>query len=64
MIGRVTHLPVATEIPAPDELVVPIFQDHTDNALRMISVAELAQLIRSEVLAGRNIEMIETDRGS
>jgi len=60
---KIDALPHAVEVPANDELVVPVFLDHSDLALRKISVSVLGERIRDAVLEGGGILMIETDQG-
>jgi len=62
-VRKINDLPVATELPSADELLVPVFMDHTNAVLRSITVSALAGMVRDLVLEGSDVEMIETENG-
>ena len=60
---KFTELWLSAEIPKENEFIVPVYLDHTDNALRRISVADLASAITKCVIDGQDITMEQSDNG-
>lgn len=59
---KLDELDVATEIPAAEHLVVPVF-DSGRGVIQRIQIGTLATRIRQEVLDGGGIRVVITENG-
>ena len=60
---RICELPEATELPSAEELLVPIFMDHTNRAVKSIRISDFAEAIRMIVVGGGSVKMVTTEYG-
>ena len=64
MIKRISELPIASDLPKADELIVPVFKEPDCIFYRKVSVSSLADLISEEVLKkSSQIELVKTENG-
>lgn len=60
---KICELQIATTLPSPDQIVLPVFMDHTDNVVKSIPVETIISLIRDRVAQGGHVEIVQKPNG-